>query len=202
MIPVSTKILTALNLILLVVLIIMVLHGHDHSPATQHQHHHHHDHEHTEFDRLLGVEVSGVLFIEVRNIALDALLLVDGQGMRMYKGSVGCDAGFDVQELQQIRVTSDTRLYNRWQTFFSMMTPDAQIRPVDQKESYGLDKPIGCIRIGIQSASREETVEILFGDLTVQGLNHYITRNDDETIYLIPRYFWLQTVEVIEAGLL
>jgi hypothetical protein len=199
--PVSTKILGLLNLLLLVGLVFMLMHGRDHNHGAQ-LHHDHHGHEHIEFDRLLGVEPSAITFIEVRNKAMNALLIVNGEGGRLYQGEISCGPGFDNLDLQLSRELPDARVFNRWQTFFSMMTPDAQIRPNEKHETYGLDQPIGCIRIGLNVSNEEQTVVHLdFGELTVQGLNHYIKRSGDENIYLIPRYFWLQTAEIIEAGL-
>jgi hypothetical protein len=199
--PLSTKILLVLNLALFAGFIGMVLHGHDHGVVAINHHHHHHDHEPIEFDKLLGVEPAAITSIEVRSIERNALLYLSSEGMKLYRGRVTCDDSFVAGELQQIRESADARLFNRWQTFFSMMTPDAQVSEPEQTEFYGLDKPAGCIRIGLLVGNSEVTTELVFGEQNVQELNHYVRRTGDQNIYLIPRYFWQQTVEVVEAGL-
>ncbi|KPQ00851.1 MAG: hypothetical protein HLUCCA01_02915 [Bacteroidetes bacterium HLUCCA01] len=200
--PVSTRILAVLALVALGIYTYMALHSHEHGGSGELvHHHHHHDHSHTEYQPVLGVEPEQIVFIEVFWPQAGRMLQLDADRLSFYEGPVQCDSGTggDAAAMRQVAVVDNPPVFARWQTFFSNMTPDAHIEPQYVAESYGLDQPTGCMRVGIrEEGGRESVVAIQFGERTVQGLNQYIRTDMHDEILLVPRYFWQQIETVFE----
>ncbi|MCH8524365.1 MAG: hypothetical protein LAT52_07430 [Balneolales bacterium] len=188
----STRMLAGTVGVLSVVYGALLLHGdHGHGGGHAH-HHHHHDHEHMEYTAVLDARPEQITFIEAVYPAGRWLLRLEDSVLNLYEGDVRCDGSLPDETPVQIASRREDRLQAQWRTFFSNMTPDAHIEPEAKAESYGLDNPVSCMRIGVMRNDGEEVVRIQFGDLTVQGMNQYIVVNTTEDILLIPRYFWQQ----------
>jgi len=213
--PVLTR-----NLLVLVVLLGLVYagirksgahHGDDH-----HGHHHHGGHQTITYEPVLGATAEEVLVIEVMHIGAGEMLRVSADGMAQYEGVVGCEGPADVAAMRLLRETTDLRVYGRWQTFFSRMTPDGHIdvsrngntlgasslrnAEVAAVETYGLSEPVGCVRITVMRGSSTEALTLQFGDSTAQGLSQYMRIFGSSNIWLIPRYFWTEVVDVMGIG--
>lgn len=191
--PLSTRILGGATTLLAVFYLVMLVYGdHNHGGGAAHQHHHHHHHEHVEYETILGAEPHQITFIEAIYLEGGWMLRLEDNMVILYEGAFGCYGTLPGQEPEQMAVRTDERLYSQWRTFFTNMKPDAHIDSDAIAESYGLDNPISCMRIGVLRDEGEEVVAIQFGELTVQGLNQYIAVNTSDDILLIPRYFWQQ----------
>jgi hypothetical protein len=194
--PVLTRNLLVVVILLGFVYAMIQLFGEGPGSHAMHHHGHHHDHETMVFEPLLGVGPEGVLDITIVHIEAGEMLRVSANGMVHYTGEVTCEGAADVGTLQVLRETTDTGVYQRWQGFFSRMTPDAQI-VASTDEDYGLNSPIGCFHFTVQRGEETETLVVRVGDATAQGLNRYMRINGYDEIWLIPRYFWTEAVDVM-----
>lgn len=192
--------MSSLNKILLLVVFVLggiyafILRGHGesgHGSVIRHE-----KHDHILFDKVLGVDANQISSIIVAYEETDQWLILSDKGWSVSNVTSGCNVLWEYGMQDNIRSVSpmksgaDTTHFTRNRTFLSMMMPDAEIPLSQQSESYGLEQPVGCILVEIGMDDNKRVVFLEFGDFTPQNFNQYLRKNSEDTVLLIPRYFW------------